>query len=90
MTALLDALSPECRELVLALRDVVSRTVPEAEEFLLCGSLPDYRPEVGGRVNGAVCQIVVKRGQPKDPGRWFRHVGRELGTVRLAAGRLHG
>ena len=27
------------------------------------GSLSYHRPEVGGRVKGSVCQIVVKRGQ---------------------------
>jgi hypothetical protein len=59
----LDALPAESRELVLALRDVVRRTVPHAEESLLWGSLSYHRPQVGGRVKGAVCQIVVKGGQ---------------------------
>ena len=59
----LDALPPESRELVLALRDVVRRTVPHAEESLLWGCLSFHRPQVGGRVKGAVCQIVVKGGQ---------------------------
>ena len=58
--AFLDALPPDTRPLVLALRDVVRRTVPHAEESLLWGSLSYHRPEVGGRVKGAVCQIVVK------------------------------
>jgi hypothetical protein len=56
----LDALPPETRKLVLALRDVVRRTVPHAEESLLWGTLSYHRPQVGGRVKGAVCQIVVK------------------------------
>jgi hypothetical protein len=59
----LDALPPGPRELVLALRDVVLRTVPEAEESLLWGGLSYHRPEVGGRVKGAVCLIGAKRGQ---------------------------
>src|SRR5262245_49863943 len=61
--AFLDALPPETRPLVLTLRDVVRRTVPHAEESLLWGSLSYHRPQVGGRVKGAVCQVVVKRGQ---------------------------
>jgi hypothetical protein len=56
----LDALNPETRRLVSALRDVVRRTVPDAEESLLWGGLSYHRPQVGGRVKGAVCQIVVK------------------------------
>jgi hypothetical protein len=47
----------------LALRDVVRRAVPEAEESLLWGGLSYHRPQVGGRVKGAVCQIGVKRGK---------------------------
>jgi hypothetical protein len=35
----LDALRPDTRQLVLALRDVVRRTVPYAEESLLWGGL---------------------------------------------------
>jgi len=61
--AFLDALAPETGELVLALRNVVRRTVPHAEESLLWGGLSYHRPEVGGRVKGAVCQIGVKQGQ---------------------------
>jgi hypothetical protein len=61
--AFLDALPPESRELVLALRDVVRRTAPHAEESLLWGGLSYHRPEVGGRVKGAVCQVVVKGGR---------------------------
>jgi hypothetical protein len=58
-----DALPPDTRQLVLALRDVVRRTVPHAEETLLWGGLSYHRPQVGGRVKGAVCQIGVKGGQ---------------------------
>jgi hypothetical protein len=63
--AFLEALAPESRELVLALRNVVRRTIPHAEESVLWGGLSYHRPEVGGRVEGAVCQISVKRGQVK-------------------------
>ena len=59
----LGALAPEVRELVESLRQVIRRAVPEAEESLLWGGLSYHRPEVGGRVKGAVCQIVVKRGR---------------------------
>jgi hypothetical protein len=61
--AFLDALPPETRRLVLALRDVVRRTVPHAEESLLWGGLSYHRPQVGGRVKGAVCQIGAKGGR---------------------------
>jgi hypothetical protein len=61
--AFLDALAPETRELVRALRNMVRCTVPHAEESLLWDGLSYHRPEVGGRVKGAVCQIGVKRGQ---------------------------
>jgi hypothetical protein len=63
LNALFDVLSPGNKEVVLALRNVVHRTVPEAEESVLWGSLSYHRPQVGGRVKGAVCQIVVKHGQ---------------------------
>ena len=63
LRAFLDPLSPEAKQLVLALRNVVRRTVPQAEESLLWGGLSYHRPHVGGRVKGAVCQIVVEGGQ---------------------------
>jgi hypothetical protein len=63
LKAFLDGVSPDARQLVLALRDVVRRTVPQAEESLLWGGLSYHRPQVGGRVKGAVCQIGFKRGQ---------------------------
>ncbi|MFO0984365.1 MAG: DUF1801 domain-containing protein [Planctomycetota bacterium] len=47
---------------MLALRTVIRRTVPAAEESLVWGSISYHRPAIGGRVKGAVCQIVVKRG----------------------------
>ena len=61
--AFLDALAPETRQLVMALRDMVRRTVPHAEEALLWGGLSYHRPQVSGRGKGAVRQIVVKAGQ---------------------------
>jgi hypothetical protein len=63
LKAFLDALPPVARQLVLALRTVIRRAVPQVEESVVWGSLSYHRPEVGGRVKGAVCQIVVKRGQ---------------------------
>jgi hypothetical protein len=60
LKAFLDGLSDETRQLVLTLRSVVRRTEPHAEESLVWGSLSYHRPEVGGRVKGSVCQIVVK------------------------------
>ena len=58
--AFLNGLSPQVRGLVSAPRAVVDRTIPQAEESVLWGGLSYHRPEVGGRVTGAVCQIVVK------------------------------
>ena len=63
LKAFLDALAPGTRQLVSALRDVVRRTGPHAEESLLWGGLCYHRPQVGGRVKGAVCQVVAKGGQ---------------------------
>jgi hypothetical protein len=59
----LDSLSAEHREIVLALRDVVRRTVPDAEETVLWGGLSYHTPWIGGRVKGALCQITAKRGE---------------------------
>ena len=63
LEAFLDTLEPVARKLVVALRRVVRRTVPKAEESLLWGGLSYHRPRIGGRVKGAICQIGVKRGQ---------------------------
>ena len=59
----LDSLSAEHREIVLALRDVVRRTVPDAEETVLWGGLSYHTPWIGGCVKGALCQITAKRGE---------------------------
>jgi hypothetical protein len=60
VTDFLNALSPVKNKLVSALRNVIRRTVLDAEESVLWGGLSYHRPQVGGRVKGAVCQIVVK------------------------------
>jgi hypothetical protein len=59
----LDGLPRQSRRLVLALRNVIRCLVPQAEESLLWDGLSYHRPEVGGRVKGAVCLVGVKRGQ---------------------------
>lgn len=56
----LNALSPVTKRLVSSLRNVIRRTALDAEESVLWGGLSYHRPQVGGRVKGAVCQIVVK------------------------------
>lgn len=62
LRAFLDGVPPGARELVAALRRTIRRIVPQAQESLLWGGLSYHRPEVGGRVKGAVCQVVVARG----------------------------
>jgi hypothetical protein len=59
----LDNLPPEPRGIVLALRGVVRRTVPDAEETVLWGGLSYHTPWIGGRVKGALCQISAKQGE---------------------------
>ena len=59
----LGSLPPKPREIVLALRAVVRRTVPDAEETVLWGGLSYHTPWIGGRVKGALCQVTVKRGE---------------------------
>jgi hypothetical protein len=63
LTPFFDGLSVKTHRLVLALRNVVRRAVPDAEESLVWGSLSYHCPHIGGRVKGAVCQIVVKPNQ---------------------------
>lgn len=58
----LDDVIPELRPVVMALREVVRRAVPDAEETVLWGGLSYHTPWVGGRVKGSICQIVVRRG----------------------------
>lgn len=72
LIAFLNGLPPDVRDVVSALRTVVRRTIPQAEESIVWGGLSYHRPEVGGRVKGSVCLIVVKKGQVRLDfgGRW--------------------
>jgi hypothetical protein len=54
--------SPATARVVEALRAVIRRTAPGTEESVAWGALSFHRPWIGGRVKGAVCQIVVKDG----------------------------
>jgi hypothetical protein len=63
VSAFLDGLPPGTRRLVEALRAVIRKAAPHAEETLLWGGLSYHRRAVGGRVKGAVCQIVVWQGR---------------------------
>ena len=63
LQAFLASVPPEAREVAVALREVVRRAAPDAEESLLWGTLSYHRPWIGGRVKGAVCQINVVRGE---------------------------
>ncbi len=60
---LLERLSPDQQRTVLLVREVVRATVPAARESVLWGALSYHRPEVGGRVKGAVCLIVPRNGR---------------------------
>ncbi len=59
----IEGLAPEARARVLALRRAVRAAAPGATESVLWGGLSYHRPNVGGRVKGAVCQIVAKQGK---------------------------
>ncbi|MCY3024612.1 MAG: DUF1801 domain-containing protein [Planctomycetota bacterium] len=85
LRALLAGLSPDNRQVAVALRRVVRRTVPQAEESLLWGGLSYHRPQVGGRVKGAVCQIVVRRSHVRLD---FIHGIRLADPQRVLQGRL--
>jgi hypothetical protein len=56
------ALPADVREIVNALRDVIRQAIPAAKETIVWGGLSYHRPDVGGRVKGAVCQIGAKGG----------------------------
>lgn len=60
VTEFLNSLSPATKKLVSALRNMIRRTAHDTEESVAWGGLSYHRPKVGGRVKGAVCQIVVK------------------------------
>jgi hypothetical protein len=82
---LLDSLSPGFRQLVLALRRVVLRNVLQVEESCLWGGLSYHRPEIGGRVKGAVRQINYRGGQVRLE---FIHGIRLADPARLLQGHL--
>jgi len=63
LQAFLASVPPESWDLVVALREVVRRSAPDAEESLLWGGLSYHRPWIGGRVKGAVCQINAVGGE---------------------------
>ena len=60
---ILALLEPDQREIVDALRRAVMSAAHNPSESVLWGSLSYHRPEVGGRVKGAICLISVKRGK---------------------------
>lgn len=61
--AFLADLEPDFRKTVETLRAQIFRIVPDIAESVAWSGLSYHRPSVGGRVKGAVCQIVVKRGE---------------------------
>ena len=60
--AFLADLSPEQRRLVAALRLLIRQTAPETDETILWHSLSYHRPNLGGRIKGAVCLITPRSG----------------------------
>jgi hypothetical protein len=56
----LNRLPADAWQLVSVLRKLIRRLVPNAQESVVWGSLSFHRPEIGGRVKGAVCMIVVR------------------------------
>jgi len=60
---LVDGLPAGLQSTVSALRALIRKTVPDAVESLLWGGISYHRPQQGGRVKGAVCQIGVKKGK---------------------------
>ena len=58
-----ERLSPEQTAIVLRLREVILRNAAGVEESVAWGGLSYHRPWLGGRVKGAVCQIVTKKGR---------------------------
>jgi hypothetical protein len=63
VSELIDGLPTGLQPTVSALRALIRKTVPDAVESLLWGGLSYHRPDVGGRVKGAVCLIGVKDGK---------------------------
>jgi hypothetical protein len=79
----LDTLPVSCRAVVRALRGVIRSAAPHAAESVVWGALSYHRPAVGGRVKGAVCQVVVRAGRVRLD---FLHGVRLTDPYRLLAG----
>jgi len=47
-------------QIVVALRNLIRVTAPESKETVCWGSLSYHRPNVGGRVSGAVCLVTPR------------------------------
>jgi len=60
MELFLDTLPHDTRELVVALRSIIRKISPDAEETMLWGGISYHTPWIGGRVKGALCQIEAK------------------------------
>jgi hypothetical protein len=60
--AFLRDLPPAAGKIAAALRRVVAANAPGAVESVVWGALSYHRPWIGGRVRGAVWQIVIRRG----------------------------
>ncbi|WP_158305478.1 DUF1801 domain-containing protein [Opitutus terrae] len=86
-------LPPGQRKIAQALRRLVRETVPSATETVLWRSLSYHRPELRGRIKGAVCLITPKHtcvnlefihgARLPDPRRLLRGSGREKRFVQL-------
>ena len=58
-----ERLSPDQTAIVLKLREVILQNGPGVDESVVWGGLSYHRPWLGGRVKGAVCQIVTQVGR---------------------------
>jgi len=58
--ALLSGLTHRQRQVVQAVRELVRKAAPTAEETILWRSLWYHRPSLGGRIKGAVCVITPR------------------------------
>jgi hypothetical protein len=86
---------PNVREIVKALRALVLAAAGPTTESLLWRSLSYHRPELGGRVKGAVCLITPKSDHVElgfihgallpDPGHVLTGVRRSKRVVRVTA-----
>jgi hypothetical protein len=56
----LKRLPPNQFQIVVALRRLIRATAPASEESVCWGSLSYHRPNVGGRVAGAVCLVTSR------------------------------